>query len=236
MFMAMKTTNRSQKQKKRVFIVDDHPIVRYGIMRILNNEPDLVVCGDAESAGQASELIEALMPDIDIAVIDISLKDMNGLQLTRTIHSKYPALPVVILSMHDERLYAHKALRAGASGYVMKEESSEKLVTAIRQILKGEIHVSEKVKDNVLHVYAGKDDAYNTEEIDKLSDRERQIFLMIGSGQSSRSIAEKLCLSVKTIETHRSRIKQKMGLTNSARLTLAAMEWAKRENLLPIED
>jgi len=228
----MKTRKQSAKSKKRILIVDDHPIVRYGITRILNSEPDLVVCGDAENARTALDLIQSLKPDL--VIVDISLRDMDGLQLTRTIRCDHPSLPIVILSMHDERVYAQKALRSGASGYIMKEESSEKLVSAIRQILKGEIYVSEEVKKNVLHAYAGKNKEKNTSIIDRLSDREREIFLLIGSGQTSRSIAHKLCLSVKTVETHRSRIKQKLELDTSAKLALAAMEWAKRENLVPI--
>ncbi|MDD4871677.1 MAG: response regulator transcription factor [Kiritimatiellae bacterium] len=228
----MTTSKQSSKQKKRVFIVDDHPIVRYGITRILNNEHDFTVCGDAESAEKALAAIGNLHPDI--IIVDISLKDMDGLQLTRTIRARYPNLPIVILSMHDERIYAHKALRAGANGYIMKEESSEKLVLAIRQILKGDIFVSAQVQKNVLHAYASKEGARETPVINKLSDREREIFLLVGAGHTSKSIANKLNLSVKTIETHRSRIKQKFGLDGSARMTLAAVEWAKRENLVSI--
>lgn len=220
------------QQKTRVFIVDDHPIVRYGITRILNNEPDITVCGDADSAETAIEKIEKLRPDI--IVVDISLKEMNGLQLTKLIHEHLPCVPVVILSMHDERMYANKALRAGASGYVMKEESSEKLVLAIRQILSGDIYVSEQVKKNIIHAYAGKDEGSKSSVIDRLSDREHEIFTLIGIGNSSRIIADKLCLSVKTIETHRSRIKDKLGLPDSTKLSLAAMEWARKENLVPV--
>ena len=228
----MKTTKKTGKQKSRVFIVDDHPIVRYGVTRILNNEPDFVVCGDADGAHKAMEHIEKLHPDI--VVLDISLRDMDGLQLTRIIRTRHPNLPIVILSMHDERMYANKALRAGASGYVMKEESSEKLVTAIRKIIGGEIFVSAEVQKNVLHAYAGKEGSGETAVVNTLSDREREVFLLIGTGHTSRSIAEKLNISIKTVETHRARIKQKLCLDNSARMTLAAMEWAKRENLAPI--
>ena len=227
--MAMKALK--QQQKTRVFIVDDHPIVRYGITRILNSEPDISVCGDADSAETAIQQIEKLNPDL--VVVDISLKQMNGLQLTKFIRERFPCIPVVILSMHDERMYANKALRAGASGYVMKEESSEKLVAAIRQILSGEIYVSEQVKKNIIHAYAGNDDKGNAAIIDRLSDREREIFTLIGIGNSSRAIADKLCLSVKTVETHRARIKDKLALPNSTRLAMAAMEWAKKENLAP---
>lgn len=228
----MKNLKNNDKRKNKIFIVDDHPIVRYGVTRILNNEQGFTVCGDADSGHKAIEGIEQLHPDI--VVLDISLKDMDGLQLTKTIRMRHPNLPIVILSMHDERMYAHKALRAGASGYVMKEESSEKLVNAIRKILGGEIFVSEEVQKNVLHAFAGKEEARETFVVNKLSDREREIFLLIGTGLTSRSIADKLKLSVKTIETHRSRIKQKLELDNSNKMILAAMEWAKRENLVPI--
>jgi DNA-binding NarL/FixJ family response regulator len=230
--MAMKILKQSLKQKSKVFIVDDHPIVRYGITRILNNEPDFTVCGDSESAEKALSAIENLRPDF--IIVDISLKDMDGLQLTRIIRERHPKMPIVILSMHDERIYAHKALRAGANGYIMKEESSEKLVTAIRQILQGDIFVSEQVQKNVLHAYASKEKAREIPSINKLSDREREIFLLVGAGHTSRSIADKLNLSVKTIETHRLRIKQKFGLNGSEKLTQAAVEWAKRENLVSV--
>ncbi len=225
-------TAKNNKRKSKIFIVDDHPIVRYGVSRILSNEPDFTVCGDADCGHKAIEGIEKLQPDI--VVLDISLKDMDGLSLTKTIRAQYPSLPIVILSMHDERMYAHKALRAGASGYVMKEESSEKLVNAIRKVLNGEIFVSEQVQKNVLHAFAGKEESRETFVVNKLSDREREIFLLIGAGFTSRSIADKLKLSVKTIETHRSRIKQKLDLENSNKMILAAIEWARRENLVPI--
>jgi len=222
------------KRKRKVLIVEDHPIVRYGIKRILNSEPDLAVCGDVESAEQAIESLKTVMPDI--MVVDISLKHTDGLQLTRIIKARHPDLPILILSMHDERIYANKALRAGANGYVMKEESTEKLVSAIRNILQGDIYVSEDVKKNVLQTIAGKQNESNNTSITKLSDREYEIFLLIGTGLSCRAIAKKLCLSIKTVETHRARIKQKMGLDSSTKLILAAMEWAQRENLIPVLD
>lgn len=222
------------KRKKKVLIVEDHPIVRYGIKRILNSEPDLTVCGDVESAEQAIESLKTIMPDI--MVVDISLKHTDGLQLTRIMRAKHPDLPILILSMHDERIYANKALRAGASGYVMKEESTEKLVSAIRNILKGDIYVSEDVKKNVLQTMAGKKNESNNTSITKLSDREYEIFLLIGTGLGCRAIARKLGVSIKTVETHRTRVKHKMGLDSSARLMLAAMEWAQRENLIPVLD
>ena len=231
MHMAMKTSRRPGRQKTRVLIIDDHPIVRYGVTRILNNEHDMIVCGDADNAAKGLESIESLHPDI--AIVDISLKGTDGLQLTRTIRSDHPNLPILILSMHDERIYAHKALRAGATGYVMKEESSEKLVSAVRQISRGEIYVSEEVKKNVLHAYASKEGSADTSTINRLSSREREIFMLIGSGHSSRWIADKLCLSIKTIETHRSRIKQKLDLDTSAKLNITAIEWTRRENLIP---
>jgi len=228
----MKTSKKNDRQKRKVLIVDDHPIIRYGVARILSNEPDLDVCGDADSAHIAMECIEKLRPDI--VVMDISLKGMDGLHLTKKIRSLYRNLPIVILSMHDERYYANRALRAGANGYVMKEESFHKLVAAIRTILNGDIFVSETVQKSVLHAYAGKEGTSELDVINKLSDREREIFLLIGVGHTSRTIADKLILSVKTIETHRSRIKQKLGLDSPAQMTMASMEWARRENLAPI--
>lgn len=231
MFMAMNTTIQKPARKCRVFIVDDHPIVRHGVTRLLNSEEDMIVCGDVESGKQALEAIERLRPDA--IIVDITLKDMDGLHLTEMLHSRYPAVPIVILSMHDEQAYAHKALRVGAYAYVMKEESSEKLVNAIRHVIKGELFVSDSIQKHLLRAYAGIEKA-DSPTITSLSNREREVFLMIGAGHTVRSIAQHLCVSIKTIETHRSRIKEKLNLNNSAQLALSAIEWAKRENITPI--
>jgi DNA-binding NarL/FixJ family response regulator len=227
--MAMK--EQTPKRKTKILVVDDHPIVRYGISRILNKEEDLAVCGEAEDGNEALLAIEKHKPDL--ILMDISLKRYDGLKLTRIIRTDYPDIPVLILSMHDESVYARKALRCGAKGYIMKEESSEKLVSAIRQVLRGDIYVSDNVNKNVLTDFAGPAGKQDKSLVDALSDRERQIFILLGQGHSSRAIADKLLLSVKTVETHRSRIKLKLAMESNQQLLVTAAEWAAKEGLKP---
>lgn len=229
MLMAMK--EQTQKRKAKILIVDDHPIVRYGIGRILNKEDDLIVCGEAEDGNEALQAIEKLKPDL--VLLDISLKRFDGLKLAKIIRVDHPDIPVLILSMHDEAVYARKALRSGAKGYIMKEESSEKLVSSVRQVLRGEIYVSDAVKKEVLTNFGAPRSEQSKSFVDKLSDRERQIFILLGQGYSSRAIAEKLALSVKTIETHRSRIKLKLNIENNQQLLVTSAEWANDEGLKP---
>jgi DNA-binding NarL/FixJ family response regulator len=219
------------KTKARIAIVDDHAVVRYGITRILDGENDMELCGEAHNSATALEMIRKTHPDI--VIVDISLQGMlDGLKLTKTLKSQSPGLLVLVLSMHDETIYAQKALGAGANGYIMKEESSEKLVSAIREVLKGEIYVSDEVKKCMLHNFANIE-GRRDHSVDLLSDRERQVFLLIGAALTTRAIAEKLCVSIKTIETHRSRIKLKLSITNTSELVLSAAAWAEREGLAP---
>lgn len=227
--MAMK--EQSAKRRIKILIVDDHPIVRYGISRILNKEEDLVVCGEAEDGNETLLAIDRLKPDL--ILMDISLKRYDGLNLTRIIHIDHPEIPVLILSMHDESVYARKALRCGAKGYIMKEESSEKLVPAIRRVLRGDVCVSENVNKNVLTAFTTPSSEPVTNLVDTLSDRERQVFILLGQGYSSRAIADKLFLSVKTVETHRSRAKLKLAMSNNQQLLVTAAEWAAKEGLKP---
>ena len=228
--MAMKHRH-SQKHKARILIVEDHPIVRYGIARILTQEEDLAVCGEAGDGQEALQLLEKAKPDL--VLLDISLKRIDGLKLLRIIRTDYPSLPVVILSMHDESVYGPKALRLGARGYIMKEESSEKLVAGVREVLRGEIYASDRVKKQVLSRFVDGVPGKTASPVDILSDRERQIFLMLGQGLTSRAIAEKLMVSVKTVETHRARIKVKLDIEHSNQLIVAAADWAERESLRP---
>jgi DNA-binding NarL/FixJ family response regulator len=197
----------------------------------LNKEDDLTVCGEAEDGNEVLQVIDKLKPDL--VLLDISLKRFDGLKLTKIIRMDYPDIPVLILSMHDETVYAPKALRSGAKGYIMKEESSERLVSAVRLVLKGEIYVSEEVKKHVLNEFGAPKEQYVKSLVDKLSDRERQIFILLGQSYSSRAIADKLLLSVKTIETHRSRIKLKLNMESNQQLLVAAANWADREGLTP---
>jgi DNA-binding NarL/FixJ family response regulator len=215
----------------RIAIVDDHTVVRYGVSRILDAEKDMDLCGEASNMISALDMIKKEKPDV--VIVDISLEGMlDGLKLTKAIKAKYPEMSVLVLSMHDETMYAHKALSAGANGYIMKEKSSDELVNAIHEVLKGEIYVSEAVKKSMLHNFVSLD-ARRDHSVDLLSDRERQVFLLIGAALTTRAIAEKLFVSVKTIETHRSRIKLKLSITNTPELVLAASAWAAREGLAP---
>jgi DNA-binding NarL/FixJ family response regulator len=209
--------------KVRVLLVDDHPVVRQGLARLINDEPDLVVCGEAESAGQALELAERLRPDV--AVIDISLGGNDGLELLKDLRNRLPQMTTLVLSMHDESLYAERVLRAGAKGYVTKQEAPEKVMTAIRRVLGGEIYVSEKMAAKLLKAMTGPRQAQSDSPLDRLSDRELQVFRLIGSGMSVREIAEKLFLSVKTIETHREHIKEKLNLKSSSELLRYAVQY-----------
>jgi len=215
------------KNKARVLVVDDHPIVRQGLVQLINQEADLVVCGDAENAHKAIEAIKLLKPDV--AVVDISLKSINGLELIKNIKVDHPKLPILVLSMHDEGLYAERALRAGAKGYIMKQEATENMLMAIRRVLKGEIYVSEKMGAKMLHqLVDGRQDA-GSSPLDRLSDRELEVFQLIGQGLGTRQIAEQLHLSVKTIESYREHIKEKMKLKNATELVQHAVQWVKTE-------
>lgn len=215
----------SATKKAAVLLVDDHPIVRQGMAQLINREPDLTVCGEAASAHEALALLKTLKPDV--AIIDISLEDRSGLDLLKDILVRRPKLPVLILSMHHESLYAERALHAGARGYVMKQEAPDKVLVAVRTILSGEIYVSEKMSAKMLRSLADvRSGGTAVSPIDRLSDRELEVFHLIGKGYSSSEIAAQLCISVKTIETHREHIKEKFKLTETGELRRVAIEWA----------
>jgi DNA-binding NarL/FixJ family response regulator len=223
-----KSSSRSSKKaKSKILIVDDHAIVREGIAQLINTEDDLMVCGEAENAHKALEAIGALQPDI--AVVDISLTSMNGIELIKNIKVQYPKLPVLVLSMHDESLYAERALRAGAKGYIMKQEATEKVRAAIRQVLNGQIYVSEKISSKMLHQLAG-GPVEGASPVERMSDRELEVFQLIGQGLGTRQIAEKLHLSIKTIESYREHIKEKMYFKNGTELVQQAVQWVERRN------
>ena len=211
--------------KSRVLIVDDHPIVRQGLIQLIDQTNDLCGCGEAGDAPQALELVVSLKPDI--VIIDISLsRGPDGMELLKTIRKDHPSLPVLILSMHDESCYAERVLRSGANGYIMKAEAPQTLLIAIRQILGGEIYVSETMSRRILHKFAGGASTERSSPIDSLTDRELQVFRLVGRGQGTRQIAEDLQLSIKTIESHYAHIKDKLSLRNSRQLVQTAIEWA----------
>lgn len=217
----------AKSQKRKVLIVDDHAIVREGLTQLINSEADLVVCGEVDSAPRAIDAINGLKPDI--ALVDISLSSMNGIELIKNIKVQHPTLPILVLSMHDESLYAERALRAGAKGYIMKQEGTENLRNAIRQVLKGEIYLSERMSGKMLHQLAGGAKDLGS-PIERMSDRELEVFQLIGQGLGTRQIAEKLHLSIKTIESYREHIKQKMNFKNGTELVQQAVQWVERSN------
>ena len=224
----MISKEKQDKNKRQVLIVDDHPVVRDGLTIIINHEQGLNVCGEAEDARSALNAVTELNPDV--AVVDVSLKNSDGIELTKNLKALHPKLPVIVLSIHDESVYAERALLAGAKGYLMKDAASENIIAAIRTVLGGEIYVSNPILKKFLHKIAG-DKAGNTKTpIESLSDREFEIFRLIGEGHKASQIAKQLSLSVKTIETYRSRIKEKLNLPNAAELLQYSIKWAKSQD------
>ena len=209
-------------KKKTVFIVDDHPLLRQGLALLVNRERDLTVCGEAEEAQTAMNQIAARTPDILIA--DISLNGPDGLELLKNLRALYPNLPVLILSMHDESIYAERALRARANGYIMKQEATEKVLVAVRRILGGDIYLSDRMANKLLHQYISGASADINSRLSTLSDREIEVFRLIGEGRSTRQIAEKLHISVKTVETYQAHIKDKLSLNSGRELVQHAIQ------------
>ncbi|MBC8009203.1 MAG: response regulator transcription factor [Burkholderiales bacterium] len=215
---------------RRIVLVDDHPITRQGVRVLIDQEPDLTVCGQADSAPAALQLIQTLKPDL--AIVDITLKTTSGIELLKNVKAILPDLPVLIMSMHDESLYGERALRAGAKGYIMKHEASEHILVAIRSVLEGDLYLSEKMKEKMLHrlVRSKKNEVVFT--IDTLSDREMEVFQLIGNGFGTRQIAEKLNLSVKTIDSYREHLKLKLRLDKGADLVRHAIQWVRSEGVV----
>lgn len=211
--------------KKRVLIVDDHPLLREGIACLINNQPDLVVCGEAEDRAGALAITKTTKPDL--AVVDISLKDQSGLELIKDFKVRFPELLILALSVHDESVYAERALRAGARGYVMKREASEKVLEAIRSVLDGNVYVSSRIAAGILDKATGHPLATLRSVLDVLSDREMDVLMWIGKGYGSNQIAKQLHISVKTVEAHRSNIKLKLKLPSSSELLQCAIGWAQ---------
>lgn len=220
-----RTFSKSRNKTVRIIIVDDHPIVRQGLAELINHEDDLEVCGDAEDSYEAIKVIRELKPDL--AIVDISLKQTSGIELLKDIKVQFPDLSVLVLSMHDEALFAERALRAGAKGYIMKQQATDNVITAIRKILDGQIYISEEMSSKMLGKLVGGKPKVGTSAIDRLSDRELEVFLLTGHGYGTRQIADQLHLSVKTIETYRSHIKEKLNLSNAAELLQYAIQWDK---------
>ena len=215
------------RARRQVLVVDDHPIVRQGLAMLINREPDLMVCGEAEDAPSATQAIVSLRPDL--VILDISLGGPDGLELLKQIRTRNTDLPVLVLSMHDETTYAERVLRAGANGYIMKQEATDRVMTAIRCILAGQVYMPDRVASRLLRQYAHTSRVAVRSPLAALSDRELEVFRLIGKGQSTRQIAENLHLSVKTVESYQAHIKEKLALRNARELQYYAIEWAVSE-------
>jgi DNA-binding NarL/FixJ family response regulator len=211
--------------KMRLFLVEDHPVTREGFAQLINYQPDLEVCGQAGDANAALNRIELVKPDL--AIIDISLAESSGLDLIKDLKCRCATVPVLVLSTHDEALYAERALRAGARGYVMKQAPTSEVMRAIRTVLAGELYLSDPMRSRLVRQQFDGRKA-GLAELDGLSDRELQIFELLGHGQTTRRIATVFHLSVSTVETHRAHIKEKLRLTNAVELVRRAVEWVNR--------
>jgi DNA-binding NarL/FixJ family response regulator len=211
------------RHRHRVFLVDDHPIVRQGLTLLINQEPDLIVCGEAEAAWSVPAALATLNPDI--LIVDLSLNGPDGLDLLKSIRQTDVELPILVLSMHDESVYAERALRAGANGYIMKQEATERVLVAIRRILHHEYYVSDRIANTMLQQLVSKPVHARESLIAALSDRELEVFRLIGDGHGTREIAEQLHLSVKTVESYQAHIKDKLSLPSARALMQRAIEW-----------
>src|SRR6266850_1061779 len=219
--------NLVKENKARILLVDDHAVVRFGIGNLINRQSDMAVCGEEEDASRALSSISTLKPDLVIA--DISLKDSSGLELMRNIKAQYTKLPVLVVSAHDESIYAEIAFRAGALGYLMKEEALEKVLTAIRRVLDGAIYVSDRLAAKMLQQQVRGRTDINDSPVKSLSDREMEVFQLIGRWKKTKEIAQELHLSIKTIEYYREQIKRKLNLNSASELTHYATAWVERE-------
>jgi len=223
MTQKMKISGKSTK----ILLVDDHPMMREGLRQIIGNEPDLVVSGEAENASQALEIIQTTKPDLVLA--DITLPDKNGLELIKDVQAMHPNTPVLVISMHDEALYAERVLRAGGRGYIMKHEGGKRIMQAIRHVLSGQIFVSEKMSAKILEIFSGRGAQAGSSPIESLTDREFEVFRLIGDGLSTKGIAAEMHVSAKTVEVHRMHIKSKLKLKTAAELIRYAVRWAESQ-------
>jgi DNA-binding NarL/FixJ family response regulator len=216
-------SEKTKTPPKRLLVVDDHPMMRTGLAQLIDNEGDLKVCAEADNAGQALNAVAK--QKFDLALVDISLPDKNGLELIKDLRTLNPALPILVVSMHDEIIYAERVLRAGARGYIMKQEGGQKFLQAIRRVLAGQVFVSEKMSARILENISGTAAQNSISPVRRLSDREFEVFQLIGQGVGTSDIATRLHLSVKTVEVHRANIKQKLGLATGTELVRFAVRW-----------
>jgi DNA-binding NarL/FixJ family response regulator len=211
--------------KRSVFLVDDHPLVREWLTNLVNQQPDLVVCGEAETRGEALQRIEELKPDV--AIIDIALKNSSGLELIKDIAQICPETALLVLSMHDESHYAERSLRAGAKGYIMKRETTRNVIVAIRKVLEGQIYLSDTIARTIAGRLVGAQPSQGVSPIEQLSDRELEVFQMLGHGTGTRQISEALGISLKTVQAYCARIKEKLNLNTASELLREALRWTE---------
>jgi DNA-binding NarL/FixJ family response regulator len=216
-------------RKHRIFLVDDHPLVREGLTNLINGQNDLIVCGEAEDSAGAITGIAKTRPDV--ALVDISLKNESGLELVKNLESQFPLVALIVLSMHDEALYAERALRAGARGYVMKRESTKSVLASIRRVLEGGVYVSERVVNSMARRFSSSSKAAESSPVERLSDRELEIFRLLGQGRTTAQIAEDLHLSLKTVQAYCARAKEKFGVSSLGELLRAAIRWEDATHL-----
>jgi DNA-binding NarL/FixJ family response regulator len=215
-------------QKNKIFLIDDHPLVREWLANLINEQPDLQVCGGATNASQAFELIGTAKPAI--AIVDISLEGGSGIELIKSIKVAYPDVATIVLSMHDEALYAERALRAGARGYIMKREATKKILQAIRAVLQGKLFVSEKITTSMAEKFVDGRSAMVESPIHQLSDRELEVFQLLGRGFTNRQIAEHMHIGFKTVQAYCARIKEKLNVTNVTELLREAIRWHEKHH------
>ena len=229
--MTESATEKPAVAKSRIFLVDDHAMFREGLRQLIEREHDMTVCGDAADADTALGSIEAAKPDL--VIVDISLGGSSGIDLIKTIKSKYEDLPILVVSMHEESLYAERALRAGAMGYVMKHEPSKTVKTAVRKVLEGDLFLSPKMASSmVTKLIRGGSSEQSSSPLESLSERELQVFRMLGQGKSVRAIAEEMNVSVPTVNSFRNRVREKLNLKTSTEVMLQAIQWAQDQKTL----
>ncbi|MBI2434325.1 MAG: response regulator transcription factor [Candidatus Hydrogenedentes bacterium] len=221
--MPVKTSLKLSTPVHRIMIVDDHPLLRRGLSEVISSQQDMTPCGEAPGAAEAFTVIENTNPEL--VVIDLSLEEGSGLSLIKEIKARFPHIKMLVYSMHDESLFAERSLNAGASGYIRKQESTDRILEAIRQVLQGNVYLSENMTKRMLNRHVGAHLDPDDDKISLLSDRELQVFELIGDGLGTRQVAEKLHLSIKTIESYRESIKRKLDLTTSNELTRHAVQW-----------
>jgi len=218
---------RTTQKRGRILLVDDHPLVRERLAEVINREADLIVSGEAEDRHEAIEAILAKPPDL--VIVDLTLKNSDGLELIKDIHARWPKLRMLVVSMHDESLYAERVIRAGALGYITKQEATRKILLAIRRVLSGSIYLNEKVANHIISRLATHAGPGNETPAELLADREFQVFELTGRGLSTHEIAARLHVAVKTVETYRARIRQKLQLKDSSDLLQLAISWSRKQ-------